>query len=64
MYFLGSFGAKGQLPGPKRLIDCPLPESRIISPQGMNPDINVNKQTKQYFTRAKYQYFTELDYLK
>jgi hypothetical protein len=53
MYFLGSFGAQGQLPGPKRLIDCPLSESRIISPQGMNPDINVNKQTKQYITRAK-----------
>ena len=34
-------------------INFPLPESRIINPQAINPDINVNKQTKQYITRAK-----------
>ena len=27
MYFLGSFEAKDQLPGHKKLIDHPLPES-------------------------------------
>jgi hypothetical protein len=25
------------LPGHKRVIDCPLPESLIINPQAMNP---------------------------
>ena len=30
----------------------------------MNPEINVTKQTKQYITRAIYQYFTKLDNLK
>ena len=53
MYLLGSSGAKDQLPGHQRLIDRPLTESQIINPQAMNPDINVNEQTKQYITRAK-----------
>ena len=52
MYFLGSTGAKDLLPGHQRLIDRPLPESQIINPQAMNPDIKVNKQTKQYTNRA------------
>ena len=55
--FWGSSGAKDQLPGHQRLIDCPLPESQIINPQAMNPDINVNKQTKQYNTRSKLSVF-------
>ena len=45
------------VPGHYRLIDHPLPESRIIYPQAMTPDINVNKQTKQYNTRAKLSVF-------
>ena len=57
MYFLGSSGAKDQLPGHFRLIDRPLPESQIINPHAMNPDINVNKQTKQYITRPKLSIF-------
>ena len=64
MYLLGYSGAKDQLPGHYRLIDRPLPESWIINPQATNPDINVNKQTKQYITRANLSVFTELDYLK
>ena len=47
MYFLGSSGAKDQLPGHYRLIDHPLPESQIINSQAMNPVINVNKEIKQ-----------------
>ena len=57
MHFLGSSGGKDQLPGHYGLIDRPLPESRIINPQAMNPDKNVNKQTKQYITRAKLSVF-------
>ena len=57
MYLLGSSSAKDQLPGYWRLNDCPLPESQIINPHAMNPDINVNKQTKQYITRAKLSVF-------
>ena len=64
MYFLGSSDAKDHQPGHSRLIDRPLPESRIMNPQSMNPDLNVNEQTKQYITKQNYQYFTELDYLK
>ena len=57
MYVLGSSGAKDQLSGHQRLIDRPLPESRIINPQAMNPDLNVNKQTNQYNTKAKLSVF-------
>ena len=57
MCLFGSSGAKNQLPGLERLIDRPLPESQIINPQAMNPDININKQTKQYITRAKLSVF-------
>ena len=64
VYFSGSSGDKDQLPGDQRLNDRPLPESGIINPQAMNPDINVNKQTNQNITRENDQYFTELDYLK
>ena len=42
MDFWGSSGAKDQLPGHLRLIERPLPDSRLINPQAMNPDINVN----------------------
>ena len=52
MYFLGSSGAKDQLPGDYRFIDRPLPESQIINPQAMNPDIHVKKQTKHFIIRA------------
>ena len=57
IYFLGSSRAKDQFPGHQRLIDCSLPESRIVNPQAINPGINVNNQTKQYITRAKLSVF-------
>ena len=43
-FFLSS-GAKDQFPGHLRIIEHTLPESLILNPQAMNPDLNVNKQT-------------------
>ena len=42
--------------------DRPLPESQIINPQAMSPDINVNKQKSS--TLLGQQYFAGLDYLR
>ena len=64
MYFLGSSGAKDQLPGHKRLIDCLLPESKICSLQAMNPDIDINNKQSSTLLEQNYQYFTEFDYLE
>ena len=42
MHFFGSSGAMDQLPGHKRVIERPIPESLIINPEAINPDLNVN----------------------
>ena len=52
MHFVGSSGAKKQLPGHQIMIERPILESLIINPQAMNPNLNVNKQTKQYMNMA------------
>ena len=57
MLFLGPSCAKDQSPVHLRLIGRPFPESRIINPEAVNPEINVNKQTKQYITKAKLSVF-------
>ena len=46
------------------MIDRPLPESKICSPQAMNPDININNKQSSTLLEQNYQYFTELDYLE
>ena len=59
--------ARNQSPGQKRKIDIPLPESWILNPEAMNPDLeSIIKQTKHCIKSpfSQENIFTGFDYLK